>query len=86
MRKILGYVKKYWYAAILAPLLMVVEVFMDMMLPMQMQQLVDVAIPSNNMNLIITIGLKMLGIVFLGVVGAAVIVSVVTYGVVSIAF
>lgn len=69
MGRILGYVKKYWYAAILAPLLMVVEVFMDMLLPMQMQQLVDIAIPSNNMNLIITIGLKMLGIVFLGVIG-----------------
>ena len=69
MGRILGYVKKYWYAAILAPLLMVVEVFMDMLLPMQMQQLVDIAIPSNNMNLIITIGLKMLGIVFIGVVG-----------------
>ena len=69
MGKILQYVKKYWYAAILAPLLMVVEVFMDMMLPMQMQQLVDIAIPSNDMNQIIMIGLKMLGIVFLGVVG-----------------
>ena len=69
MGRILGYVKKYWYAAILAPLLMVVEVFMDMLLPMQMQQLVDIAIPSNNMNLIITIGLKMLGIVLLGVIG-----------------
>lgn len=69
MKKILNYVKKYWYTAILAPLLMVVEVFMDMMLPMQMQQLVDVAIPSNNLSLIFLIGLKMLGIVFLGVIG-----------------
>ena len=69
MLKILKYVKKYWYTAILAPLLMVVEVLMDMLLPMQMQQLVDIAIPANNMHLIITIGLKMLGIVFLGVVG-----------------
>ena len=69
MGKILKYVKKYWYTAILAPLLMVVEVFMDMMLPMQMQKLVDIAIPANDINLIVTIGLKMLGIVFLGVVG-----------------
>ena len=69
MGKILKYVKKYWYTAILAPLLMVVEVFMDMMLPMQMQKLGDIAIPANDINLIVTIGLKMLGIVFLGVVG-----------------
>ena len=69
MKRILGYVKKYWYTALLAPLLMVVEVLMDMLLPMQMQQLVDIAIPSNNINFILIIGFKMLGIVFLGVVG-----------------
>ena len=38
MKRILGYVKKYWYTALLAPLLMVVEVLMDMLLPMQMQR------------------------------------------------
>ena len=46
MKKILSYVKKYWWSALLAPLLMFVEVFMDMMLPTEMSYMVDTAIPS----------------------------------------
>ena len=33
MLKILKYVKKYWYSALLAPMLMFLEVYMDMLLP-----------------------------------------------------
>ena len=69
MLKILSYVKKYWWSALLAPTLMFLEVFMDMLLPNQMQQMVDFAIPSGNLGNITIIGLKMLLFAFLGLVG-----------------
>ena len=69
MRNILKYVKKYWWSALLAPTLMFVEVLMDMLLPSQMQVMVDVAIPSGNIDSIVLIGLKMLLFTFIGLVG-----------------
>ena len=69
MLKLLRYLKKYWWAALLAPIFMVIEVVMDMSLTGQMQQMVDYGIPSKNIELIITIGTKMVLIVFIGVVG-----------------
>lgn len=69
MLKILSYVKKYWWSALLAPTLMILEVFMDMLLPTQMQQMVDYGIPSGDLGYIITIGLKMLIFAFLGLIG-----------------
>ena len=60
MKKILSYVKKYWWSALLAPTLMFIEVFMDMMLPDQMSFMVDKAIPSGDLGLIVITGLKML--------------------------
>ena len=69
MKKILSYVKKYWWSALLAPTLMFIEVFMDMMLPDQMSFMVDKAIPSGELSLIITTGLKMLLFSFIGLVG-----------------
>lgn len=69
MLKILSYVKKYWWSALLAPSLMFLEVFMDMLLPNQMQQMVDFAIPSGDIGYIVTIGLKMLLFAFLGLIG-----------------
>ena len=69
MLKLLRYLKKYWWAALLAPVFMVIEVLMDMSLTGQMQQMVDYGIPSKNIELILTIGTKMVLIVFIGVVG-----------------
>ena len=56
MLKLLRYLKKYWWAALLAPIFMVIEVLMDMSLTGQMQQMVDYGIPSKNIELILTIG------------------------------
>ena len=69
MSRILSYVKKYWYSALLAPLLMFVEVLMDMLLPSQMAVMVDRAIPSGDVTLIVTVGLKMLLFAFIGLIG-----------------
>ena len=69
MRKILKYIKRYWWSALLAPTFMFVEVLMDMLLPAKMQTLVDIAIPQGDMGYIAEVGLMMLLFVFIGVVG-----------------
>ena len=68
----LKYLKKYWYFALLAPIAMVGEVCMDLLQPRLMSTIVDEGVLglSNNgvgdLNLIITVGLKMIGFVLLG--------------------
>ena len=69
MFKLLRYLKKYWWAAILAPIFMIIEVSMDMMLTGQMQQMIDFGIPSKDLDKILSIGFTMIVIVFIGVVG-----------------
>lgn len=69
MKNIIKYVKKYWWSALLAPTLMFVEVLMDMLLPSQMQVMVDTAIPSGDIEMITIVGLKMLLFTFIGLIG-----------------
>ncbi len=69
MLKLLRYLKKYWWAALLAPVFMFVEVAMDLSLTKYMATMVDVAIPSGNINQILLLGLTMVGTVLVGVVG-----------------
>ena len=69
MIKLLRYMKKYWYIAIFAPIFMIVEVTMDMLLPHFMEQIVDYGITTSNLDNVIKYGLIMLGIVFIGVLG-----------------
>ena len=67
MKKMFKYISKYWYLAILAPLFMIIEVLMDMVLTSYMERLVDYAIPSKEMDIIVRYGLIMLLIVGIGV-------------------
>lgn len=69
MLKLLRYLKKYWYFAILAPLFMIVEVGMDMLLTMYMSKMINYGVQTGNMDKIISYGLMMLLIVFVGVAG-----------------
>lgn len=69
MIKLLRYLKKYWYFAILAPLFMIVEVGMDMLLTMYMSKMINFGVQTGNMDKIISYGLMMLLIVFVGVIG-----------------
>ena len=68
----LKYLKKYWFFALLAPIAMVGEVCMDLIQPRLMSTIVDEGVLglSNNgvgdLNLIITVGLQMIGFVVLG--------------------
>lgn len=67
MLKLLKYVKKYWYFAILAPTFMFLEVFMDMLLTLFMEKMVDFGVQTGNINNIIKYGLLMLLFLFIGV-------------------
>ena len=65
--KLLGLLRKYWFFSLLAPLFMIGEVSMDLMQPKLMSQIVDDGVLGNNMAVIISTGLKMLGFTALGV-------------------
>ncbi len=62
MRHLLGYIKPYWKAALIAPLLMILEVTMDLLQPRMMQRIVD-------QQLVLQTGLIMIDFALLGVVG-----------------
>ena len=69
MAKVLGYLKKYWYLAILSPLFMILEVSMDLLQPELMSRVVDEGVLGQNMDIIFSVGLRMLVTVFIGCIG-----------------
>ncbi len=69
MFKILRYLKRHFWAAILAPIFMMIEVAMDMLVTRQMQKMIDNGIPSGDLSVIANIGLVMIGFVLIGVLG-----------------
>lgn len=69
MTKVLGYLKKYWYFALLSPLFMILEVSMDLVQPSLMSRIVDEGIVTGNINLIIELGVRMLIFTLIGCCG-----------------
>lgn len=69
MRPLLVYLKPYWKAALLAPLLMILEVAMDLMQPRMMQRIVDEGIRGGNQPLVVETGLLMIVFALVGAVG-----------------
>lgn len=64
--RIFKYLKKYWFFALLAPLFMVGEVFMDQLQPKLMAQIVDIGLENQDLVFIIKVGAMMLSSVFIG--------------------
>ena len=62
----LKYLKKYWFFCLLAPLFMVGEVAMDLIQPDMMADIVDNGVLKNDIELIITVGIRMIFLVMLG--------------------
>ena len=56
MKTIVQYLKKYWLFALTAPLMMMVEVLMDLMLPATMALIVDNGIASGDLNMVFRLG------------------------------
>lgn len=69
MKKLLIYLKPYWKVALLAPLLMVIEVVCDLSQPALLARIVDQGIVKGNIPLILRTGLLMIGIAFIGMIG-----------------
>ena len=67
--KLAKYVKPYWRWATLAPLMMLLEVMMDLMQPRMVQRIVDEGIAHLDLPLVIQTGLLMCGLAVIGVFG-----------------
>jgi ATP-binding cassette subfamily B multidrug efflux pump len=67
--KLAKFLKPYWRWVALAPLLMLLEVTMDLMQPRMIQRIVDEGIARLNMPLVIQTGLLMMGLALVGVLG-----------------
>ncbi|MEZ4720171.1 MAG: ABC transporter ATP-binding protein, partial [Caldilineaceae bacterium] len=74
-RKLAPFLKPYWLWATLAPLLMVLEVAMDLMQPRLIQHMIDAGILQQDMRVVLVTGAWMLGLAvvgFLGGIGCAI--------------
>ncbi len=67
--KLIKYLKPYWFAALMTPLFMVVEVVVDLVQPKMMSSIVDDGVLKGDMGLIVSTGIVMLLLVILGGVG-----------------
>lgn len=61
--------KPYWKVALLAPLLMVVEVYMDLLQPRLMATIVNDGVMQGNLHRIQATGVLMVGVALIGLIG-----------------
>jgi ATP-binding cassette subfamily B multidrug efflux pump len=69
MFKLLPYLKPYWKAALLAPLFMLLEVYMDLLQPKYMASIVNNGIMTGDLPHIQKTGLMMLVVALIGLIG-----------------
>ncbi|MCJ7738061.1 MAG: ABC transporter ATP-binding protein/permease, partial [Anaerolineae bacterium] len=67
--RLFSYLKPYWIWATIGPLLMVLEVMMDLQQPRLIAKIVDEGIALGRMDVVIQSGLAMVGYAFLGAAG-----------------
>lgn len=67
MKKLLPLMKKYIAFAIASPILMILEVFADVIIPYLMSRIVDVGIANRDIDYIVNIGLIMIGAAMFGI-------------------
>lgn len=65
----LKYLKKYWYAALLAPLLMIVEVYGDLTIPKLVARIIDEGIALGNEAIVQELGLRIILLTLLMLIG-----------------
>ncbi|MGC9523136.1 MAG: ABC transporter ATP-binding protein [Anaerolineae bacterium] len=68
-QKLLRFLKPYWHWALLAPLLMVLEVMMDLQQPRLLERIIDVGLANRDMNVVLGTGARMIGVALLGAIG-----------------
>lgn len=69
MLKLFRYLRPHWAAALLAPLLMLLEVAMDLLQPILMASIIDKGVMQNDTSHILHTGLIMLGAAAIGLLG-----------------
>jgi len=69
IRRLTGYLRPYWRIALVAPLLMVIEVVMDLIQPRFIERIVDVGIAQLDTSVIVSTGLLMVGASLIGAIG-----------------
>ena len=69
MREVLSYLKPYKNLAILAPIMMLLEVAAELSMPKIMTYLIDKGVGTGNTELIVKIGIMMLIISVIGIIG-----------------
>jgi ATP-binding cassette subfamily B multidrug efflux pump len=69
LQKLIGFLRPYWLYVIVGPLLMLVEVTMDLMQPRLIQRIVDIGIAQFDMSVVINTGILMVGLALIGVIG-----------------
>lgn len=69
MWKLKSYLRPYWVWSVLAPLMMMLEVFMDLLQPTLMASIVDHGIMTKDLSHIYSTGLTMLGVALVGLIG-----------------
>ena len=67
--RLLRFVKPYWRLALAAPLLMLLEVAMDLVQPTLLQRIIDDALPTLDLGIILSNGGLMLAAASVGVIG-----------------
>lgn len=58
--KIMGYLRRYWYVAILPPIFMLGEIYFLLLIPKTSGNIIDIGITHKNLNQVITMSLMML--------------------------
>ena len=69
VRQLMRFLKPYWYWALLAPLMMMLEVAMDLLQPRMIQRIIDQGIAQGDMPLVVNTGFLMIGLALIGAVG-----------------
>ncbi|HPH97549.1 MAG TPA: ABC transporter ATP-binding protein [Anaerolineaceae bacterium] len=67
--RLMRFVKPYWRWVLIAPLLMTVEVTMDLMQPRMVERIIDEGIARLDLNLVLQTGLLMFGLAIIGALG-----------------
>ncbi|MBN9389286.1 MAG: ABC transporter ATP-binding protein [Chloroflexi bacterium] len=68
-RKLLVFLKPYLFWSIMAPLMMVLEVSMDLLQPLLIQHIIDQGVLRSDLNVVVTTGLIMGGVALVGLLG-----------------
>ena len=63
------FIKPYWRWVMIAPVLMTLEVAMDLMQPRMVERIVDEGIARLDLNLVLQTGLLMFGLAVIGALG-----------------